>query len=241
MSDADGSRTASGTLEEPQVRAMFDRIARRLRPHELGHDGGPAPPLARARRRSRAASGRATRARRRDAAPATWRSSWRGASAAAARSSAATSPSRCSSWRARKAPDASRWSSGRNALELPYDDASSTPRRSASARATSPTSIAACREMARVVRPGGHVVVLEITTPHAPAAVDVLPRLVRPRRAAARARRRRRRRLQLPAELGQALPRAAGAGRGDGALPASRIRYVLTAGGIIAIHVGEVA
>ena len=43
----------------------------------------------------------------------------------------------------------------------------------------------------------------------APAAVDVLPRLVRPRRAADRARRRRQRRLQLPAELGQALPGAA--------------------------------
>ena len=32
---------------------MFDRIAARLRPHELGHDGRDAPPLARARRRPR--------------------------------------------------------------------------------------------------------------------------------------------------------------------------------------------
>ena len=51
--------------------------------------------------------------------------------------------------------------------------------------------------------------------------------------------RRRRRRLQLPAELGQALPRPAGARRGDGrARACDDIRYVLTAGGIIAIHVG---
>ena len=42
-------------------------------------------------------------------------------------------------------------------------------------------------EMARVVRPGGRVVVLEITTPAAPAAVDVLRALVRPGRAGARA------------------------------------------------------
>ena len=44
----------------------------------------------------------------------------------------------------------------------------STRRRSASARATSPTSSAASREMARVVRPGGRVVILEITTPQRP-------------------------------------------------------------------------
>ncbi len=35
---------ASGTLDEPQVRAMFDRIAGVYDRHELGHDRGPAPP-----------------------------------------------------------------------------------------------------------------------------------------------------------------------------------------------------
>ncbi len=42
-------------------------------------------------------------------------------------------------------------------------------------------------EMARVVRPGGRVVVLEITTPDAAAAVAVLPAVVRPDRPRARA------------------------------------------------------
>ena len=56
----------SGTLEEGQVRAMFDRIAGRLRPDELRHDGGAAPPLARARGRPRARRAGRPRARRRD-------------------------------------------------------------------------------------------------------------------------------------------------------------------------------
>ena len=50
----------------------------------------------------------------------------------------------------------------------------STPRRSASARATSPTWRRGLREMARVVRPGGRVVVLEITPPTATAALALL-------------------------------------------------------------------
>ena len=81
---------------------MFDRIARRLRPHELGHDGRAAPPLARARRRPRAASARATACSTSPPAPATSRSSCARASRPAARSSAATSPRRCSRWRARR-------------------------------------------------------------------------------------------------------------------------------------------
>ena len=101
-------------------------------------------------------------------------------------------------------------------------------------RATSPTSSAVSAEMARVVRPGGRVVILEITTPDAAAAVALLPALVRPRRTA--------RwgalagdsgRLHLPAQLGQALPRVRRAGwRASGArgsardpLPADRGRH----------------
>ncbi len=94
--------------------------------------------------------------------------------------------------------------------------------------------------MRRVVRPGGKVVVLEITTPTKPPlstfyrfwfdrivpslgkvagdsdAYTYLPSSVR--------------RFPGPQELAATLERAG----------LTRIRYVLTAGGIIAIHVGEV-
>jgi demethylmenaquinone methyltransferase/2-methoxy-6-polyprenyl-1,4-benzoquinol methylase len=96
-------------------------------------------------------------------------------------------------------------------------------------------------EMARVVRPGGRVVILEITTPSraplswfyslwfdrivpglgrfagAPDAYDYLPSSVK--------------RFPGPEALAEAMA-AAGL---------HRIRYVITAGGIIALHVGEVA
>ena len=97
------------------------------------------------------------------------------------------------------------------------------------------------RELARVVRPGGHVVILEMTTPQQPPlstffklwfdrvvpvlgraagdsdAYTYLPNSVR--------------RFPGPEELAA---RMAAVGLGD-------IRYVLTAGGIIALHVGTVA
>ena len=76
-------------------------------------------------------------------------------------------------------------------------------------------------EMARVVRPGGRVVVLEITRPTREPLASFYRALVRPHRAGARADRRRRRRLQLPAELGAPLPRAARARRRDGVVRAA--------------------
>ncbi len=116
-------------------------------------------------------------------------------------------------------------------------------------------------EMARVVRPGGRVVVLEITSPTDRSALAlffavwfdrVVPRLGRlvealtsgPWRPRARARGRTRsgfsaaytylpssvKRFPAPHELAAEMARA---GLGD-------IRYMLTAGGIIAIHAGTV-
>ena len=94
-------------------------------------------------------------------------------------------------------------------------------------------------EMTRVVRPGGRVVVLEITTPHRPplsafyrfwfdtlipligkvagenTAYEYLPNSVK--------------RFPAPEGLAAAMDRAG----------LERIRWILTAGGIIAIHVGE--
>jgi len=128
-----------------------------------------------------------------------------------------------------------------NALELAYDDgefAATTVGFGARNFSDLPRGLA---EMARVTRPGGRVVVLEITTPQRPplswffglwfdrvvpalgrvagdpAAYGYLPDSVR--------------RFPGPEALGAELARA---GLVD-------VRYVLTAGGIIAIHSGTVA
>ena len=75
-----------------------------------------------------------------------------------------------------------------NALELPYpdDDLRRRDGRLRRAQLLRPRP-RACAEMARVVRPGGRVVVLEITTPQQPPLSTFFSALVRPRRPAARA------------------------------------------------------
>jgi demethylmenaquinone methyltransferase/2-methoxy-6-polyprenyl-1,4-benzoquinol methylase len=96
-------------------------------------------------------------------------------------------------------------------------------------------------EMVRVVRPGGHVVILEITRPtREPLAgffrawfdriVPALGRIAGDRAAYS----------YLPSSVKRfPAPRELAAAMASCGL--RRIRYVLTAGGIIAIHVGEVA
>ena len=69
--------------------------------------------------------------------------------------------------------------------------------------------------MTRVLRPGGRLVILEITPSPARAARRLLLALVRPAGAGARHARRRSRRLQLPARLGADIPRAGEARRDD--------------------------
>ena len=200
----------------------------RLRPDELGDDRRHAPPLARAGRRPRRASGPATPPSTSAAAPATWPSSWPGASAPTAASSAATSPSRCSTWRGEKAAErgASQASLrvGRRARAALRRRRASTRSRSASGSATSPTSTAGCAEMARVLKPGGRARDPR-DHPAAPAAaLDLLLALVRPDRAAARRPRRRPRRLlptcpsrckRFPAPAGLAEMMAAAGLRAD--------------------------
>ena len=138
----------------------------------------------------------------------------------------------------RKAPQL-RWEQG-NALDLPYgDDSFDAATVGFGARNFSDLE-RGLREMARVVRPGGRVVVLEITTPQKPPlstffslwfdrivpmlgklaaepeAYTYLPNSVK--------------RFPGPEALGAML---AGAGLVD-------VRWILTAGGIIALHSGTV-
>ncbi len=128
-----------------------------------------------------------------------------------------------------------------NALELPYaDDEFAAATVGFGVRNFSDLE-RGLSELARVVRPGGRVVVLEMTTPTRPPlstffrvwfdrvvpllgrvagdgdAFTYLPRSVR--------------RFPGPQELAATMERCG----------LRSIRYVLTAGGIIAIHVGEVA
>jgi demethylmenaquinone methyltransferase/2-methoxy-6-polyprenyl-1,4-benzoquinol methylase len=128
-----------------------------------------------------------------------------------------------------------------NALELPYgDDEFDAATVGFGARNFSDLD-RGLAEMVRVVRPGGRVVVLEITTPTKPPlstfysfwfdrlvpaigrlagdsdAYEYLPNSVK--------------RFPGPEGLAAAMDRAG----------LERIRWVLTAGGIIALHVGEVA
>jgi demethylmenaquinone methyltransferase / 2-methoxy-6-polyprenyl-1,4-benzoquinol methylase len=127
-----------------------------------------------------------------------------------------------------------------NALGLPYDDGSFDAATVGFGARNFSDLEQGLSEMVRVVRPGGRVVVLEITTPQRPPlnyfykywfdgvvpllgrlagdadAYSYLPNSVK--------------RFPAPEQLASMMSR-----RG-----LTRVRYILTAGGIIAIHVGEV-
>jgi demethylmenaquinone methyltransferase / 2-methoxy-6-polyprenyl-1,4-benzoquinol methylase len=128
-----------------------------------------------------------------------------------------------------------------NALALPYDDAqfdAATVGFGARNFADLPQGLS---EMARVVRPGGRVVVLEITTPTGPPLstfldlwfdhiVPVLGRVAGDADAYS----------YLPSSVRRfPPPQALAAVMWECGLRS--VRYVITAGGIIALHVGEVA
>jgi demethylmenaquinone methyltransferase / 2-methoxy-6-polyprenyl-1,4-benzoquinol methylase len=95
-------------------------------------------------------------------------------------------------------------------------------------------------EMTRVVRPGGRVVVLEITTPHRPPLslfyrvwfdrlVPALGRLAGDEAAYS----------YLPSSV-RRFPGPEGLAEAMARVGLERIRWIVTAGGIIAIHAGEV-
>jgi demethylmenaquinone methyltransferase/2-methoxy-6-polyprenyl-1,4-benzoquinol methylase len=229
---------APGTLEEPQVRAMFDRIAsvydvmNSVMTAGLHHRW-------RARAADLAAVGPGDRAL--DVATGTGdlavelarRVGPGGAVVGSDFSEEMLTVAR------RKAPGISfEWG---NALELPYEDGRFDAATVGFGARNFSDLERGLQEMARVVRPGGRVVVLEITTPQRPPlstffrvwfdrivpligrltgetlAYSYLPSSVR--------------RFPAPEGLAAAMARA---GLGD-------IRWILTAGGIIAIHVGTKA
>jgi len=145
-----------------------------------------------------------------------------------------------------------------DAMSLPYDDGSFDAATVGFGARNFEDLGRGLAEMARVVRPGGRVVVLEITNPTRPPlslfyrlwfdrAVPLLGRLAEALGALlARARG-----VEASASIGDAysyLPNSVKRFPGPEALAAEmqragleRISYLLTAGGIVAIHVGTVA
>jgi demethylmenaquinone methyltransferase/2-methoxy-6-polyprenyl-1,4-benzoquinol methylase len=127
-----------------------------------------------------------------------------------------------------------------NALSLPYDDDSfdaATVGFGARNFSDLPQGL---REMARVVRPGGRVVILEITTPERPPLssffrlwfdriVPMLGRFAGDSDAYS----------YLPSSV-RRFPNARGLGAAMTAVGLVDVRWLVTAGGIIAIHVGTV-
>ena len=251
MASREGAR--AGTLEEPQVRAMFDRIAGvydvmnsvmtagvhhrwRARAADLAalEPGGRALDVA-----TGTGDLAFELARRVGPTGAVVGSDFSEEMLAAARRKAeGGGGAGDGADAAGRAPIAFEWG---NALALPYPDAGFDAATVGFGARNFSDLGRGLAEMARVVRPGGRVVVLEITTPHKPplatfyriwfdrlvpligrltgetVAYNYLPSSVR--------------RFPGPEGLAASMARA---GLRD-------IRWIVTAGGIIAIHVGTKA
>ena len=229
---------APGTLEEPQVRAMFDRIASF---YDVMNSVMTAGLHHRWRRRAAdlAAVGPGSRAL--DVATGTGDLAVELGRRVGADGEVVGSDfsEEMLTLARRKAPGL-RFEWG-NALELPYEDGRFDAATVGFGARNFSDLDRGLAEMARVVRPGGRVVVLEITTPQRPplstffqvwfdrivplmgrltgesVAYSYLPSSVR--------------RFPAPEGLAAAMARAG----------LSDIRWILTAGGIIAIHVGTKA
>jgi demethylmenaquinone methyltransferase/2-methoxy-6-polyprenyl-1,4-benzoquinol methylase len=229
---------APGTLEEPQVRAMFDRIASF---YDVMNSVMTAGLHHRWRRRAAdlAAVGPGSRAL--DVATGTGDLAVELGRRVGADGEVVGSDfsEEMLTLARRKAPGL-RFEWG-NALDLPYEDGRFDAATVGFGARNFSDLDRGLAEMARVVRPGGRVVVLEITTPQRPplstffqvwfdrivpligrltgesVAYSYLPSSVR--------------RFPAPEGLAAAMARAG----------LSDIRWILTAGGIIAIHVGTKA
>ena len=202
----------SGTLEEGQVRAMFDRIAG---PYDLMNSVMTAGLHHRWRERAADLARVGPGSRALDVATGTGDL----AIELAARGATVVGVGLLGGHaRASRAREGAGRSPGSRATRsrCPTRTRASTRPRSASARATSPTCRRACARWRASCGPGGRVVVLEITTPQKPPLSTffslwfdrIVPLLGHAGRRA--------RGLHVPAELGEALPGAAGARRRDG-------------------------
>ena len=127
-----------------------------------------------------------------------------------------------------------------NALELPYDDGSFAAATVGFGARNFSDLAQGLREMTRVVRPGGRVVVLEITTPQRPPlstffriwfdrVVPLIGRVAGDPDAY----------TYLPSSV-RRFPDARGLGAAMAAVGLIDVRWIVTAGGIIAIHAGTV-
>ena len=230
--------TASGTLPETQVRAMFDRIARVYDPLNSVMTAGLHHRW-RERAADLAAIGPGDRVL--DVATGTGdlavalseRAGPGGAVVGCDFSEAMLDLAR------EKAPTL-RFEFA-NALDLPYEDDSFDAATVGFGARNFSDLARGLAEMTRVVRPGGRVVVLEITTPQRPPlstffrvwfdrVVPVIGRVAGDPDAYS----------YLPSSV-RRFPDARGLGAAMAAVGLVDVRWILTAGGIIAIHVGEVA
>jgi demethylmenaquinone methyltransferase / 2-methoxy-6-polyprenyl-1,4-benzoquinol methylase len=231
---------AAGTLEEPQVRAMFDRIARVYDRMNSVMTAGMHH-----RWRERAADLAALKpgARALDVACGTGDLALELARRVGPGGEVVAcdfSEQMLELARAKAADRATVRVEWANALELPYrDDEFAAATVGFGARNFSDLG-RGLSEMVRVVRPGGKVVVLEITTPTRPP-MSTFYRLWFDRVVPALGR------VAGNADAYTYLPSSVRRFPGPPELAATMercglrsIRYVLTAGGIIAIHVGEV-
>jgi demethylmenaquinone methyltransferase/2-methoxy-6-polyprenyl-1,4-benzoquinol methylase len=127
-----------------------------------------------------------------------------------------------------------------NALALPYDDDSFDAATVGFGARNFSDLAQGLLEMARVVRPGGRVVILEITTPQRPPlswffrmwfdrVVPLIGRVAGDPDAYS----------YLPSSV-RRFPEARGLGAAMTAVGLVDVRWILTAGGIIAIHAGTV-
>jgi demethylmenaquinone methyltransferase / 2-methoxy-6-polyprenyl-1,4-benzoquinol methylase len=225
----------SGTLEEGQVRAMFDRIAG---PYDLMNSVMTAGLHHRWRARAADLARVGPGSLALDVASGTGDLAIELASRGAEVVGSDFSEGMLEVAR-RKAPGL-RWEFG-NALELPYDDAAFDAATVGFGARNFSDLERGLREMVRVVRPGGRVVVLEITTPQRPPlstffslwfdrVVPVLGRLGGESEAY----------TYLPSSVKRFPgPEALGAIMHGAGL--RDVRWILTAGGIIALHSGTVA